>query len=99
MNKTAADIIDAIAHLQRAFAMIGLEPPAALLLASHSDGIRVALELAQLAHIISRPGDARLGTPVEMADGSIFMEIEINGLKVRWPATTTVMPDGSWRFS
>ena len=77
---------------------MGLKPPAALLMASHDDGVRVAMEIAQMNRFISTINDGRLGKPIEMADGSIYMEVEVMGLKIRWAANRLAVPDGSTRF-
>lgn len=93
------DIIDAIAKFRVAFLRENLKPPTAILLASHDEGMRIVSHLQQGMRWQYTLGDKALGTPVEMADGSVCMELEIMGMKVRWPANKYAMPDGSWKFS
>jgi hypothetical protein len=91
------DIFDAFAHIRRAFVAANLNPPAAINLATHDDGMRLLGAAAQ-SSLAVYPGDPRLGTPIELADGSVFMECELFGMKVRWPANRRATPDGSWSF-
>ena len=93
------DIIDAIAKFRVAFLRENLKPPVAIMLASHDEGMRL---VSHLNGMMMKPtytlGDRTLGKPVEMADGSIAMELEIMGMKVRWPANRYALPDGSWGY-
>lgn len=92
------DIIDSFARIRVAFVAVNLKPPASINLASREDGMRFLSEVAQ-TNMLVFPGDSRLGALVEMADGAVFMECELMGMKVRWPASRFAMPDGSWRFA
>jgi hypothetical protein len=94
------DIIDAIARFRVAFLREDFKPPVAIMLASHDEGMRLISYLnGPLAKHTYVLGDRTLGRPVEMADGSVVMEIEIMGMKVRWPANKYALPDGSWKFA
>lgn len=90
------DIIDAFALVRHAFRAANLQPPTAIHLASHDEGMRFLRAVAQ-KNLMLRPGDPLMGKPIEMADGSVFMEAEVLGMKVRWPANKWAMPDGTWR--
>ena len=43
-------------------------------------------------------GDPKLGRPVDMPDGSVWMEITIYGLKIRWPALRYPVPQGGYTW-
>ena len=90
------DILDAFARVRLAFVAANLNPPAAIHLPTHEDGMRLLSVVAQQPFLFVDP--SRMGMPVETADGSVFMECELMGTKVRWPANRRAMPDGSWRF-
>lgn len=90
----ADDIIDAIAKVSLSFRGAGLKPPAAILLADHREGIKLIMSLHQRASLTVERGADRIGKPIEAPDGSVWMEIEIYGLKVRWPAERIAYPDG-----
>lgn len=90
------DIFDAFARVRVAFKAANLNPPAAIHLPTREDGMRLLSVVAQQPFLVATP--SRLGKPVELADGSVFMECELMGMKVRWPANRRAMPDGSWRF-
>lgn len=91
------DILDGFANVRRAFLAANLNPPASINLETHDDGMRMLSELAQ-TNLLLTAGSDLLGKPVEMADGSVFMECQVMGMKIRWPADRYAMPDGSWKF-
>jgi hypothetical protein len=33
-----------------------------------------------------------------MANGSAYMQLEVMGMKVRWPANRLATPDGRWSY-
>ena len=80
------DIIDAIARIQHEFRAINLNPPSVVLLKDHDDGMRLLCELHQRVHIVIPMGSDRGGRVIEHPDGSVWMEVEVYGMKIRWPA-------------
>jgi hypothetical protein len=92
------DILDAIAKTRFAFSAANLKPPAVILLGSPEEGERFLSALRQEERWITIAGDHSLGIPVEMADGSVWMEITVMNVAIRWPANRMAMPDGSWSY-
>lgn len=93
---TGHDIVDAIAKFRVAFLRENMKPPEVIMLADHQQGMYLLSYLRDSCNWTATLGSAALGKPVEMADGSVFMEIELVGMKVRWPANRYALPDGSW---
>lgn len=93
------DILDGIAKMRCAFSAANMKPPATILLESHEEGMRFLAEMRQQSNWLATVGDPSLGKPIEMADGSVWMEVKVLGVAVRWPATLYAMPDGSWRHA
>lgn len=92
------DILDGLASARRAFLAANLEPPSAIHLASHHEGIRFLSSIRQSCTWVVNVGDPNLGMPRRMADGTYWMEVEVMEMKIRWPANRVGMPDGSWKF-
>lgn len=93
------DVLDAIALVRAAFMRANLKPPTVLLLGSHEEGMRFLSAIRQQGHWTAVVGSPDMGRPVEMADGSAWMECKIMDIAVRWPANRVAMPDGSWSFA
>ena len=93
------DIVDAIASFRVAFLRENLRPPTTILLEDHSEGMRFLSLWHQSSLGLYVVGDSALGKVVENADGSVYMEVEIMGMKVRWPANRYATPDGTWRYA
>ena len=93
------DIIDAIARFRVAFLRENMKPPTVIILPDHEEGMRLLSYLRDTSTWSVNIGDPRLGMPIEAADGTTYMEINIVGMKVRWPATKYAMPDGSWKYA
>ena len=93
------DIVDAIAKFRVAFLRENMKPPTTIMLESHEEGMRFLSYLRDTSTWTAVVGSPSLGQPIEMADGSIVMEIEIMGMKVRWPANRWATPDGSWSYA
>jgi hypothetical protein len=93
----SADLVDAIAKFRVAFLRENMKPPTTIILADHDEGMRFLSMLIQMNNWTLDISKA--GKPVEMADGSVYMEVEIMGMAVRWPANRIAMRDGSWRFA
>ena len=93
------DIVDAIARFRVAFLRENMKPPTTILLGSHDEGMRLLSYLRDSSTWSMVVGDPRFGKPVEMADGSVYMEMNIMGMAVRWPANRYALPDGSWAYA
>ena len=98
-NDLLGDIMDALATVRVAFKRANLEPPTALILGSNDDGMRFLSAMRQTGDWVAVVGSGQLGHPVEMADGSMWMELEAMGMKVRWPANRIATPDGRWSYT
>lgn len=94
-----SDIFDGLAQVRIAFKREGLEPPSVMLLDSHEQGMLFLSAVRQTPHWQAVVGDPSLGRPVEMADGSVWMEAQAMGFKIRWPANRVATPDGSWSYA
>lgn len=94
-----AKIIEEIRRIQVSFRKCGLSSPASIYLASHEDGEAFLCECNDRARMVYYPGDPVFGTPVEMADGAVYMEVQVMGMKVRWPAMQYKRHrDGAWFY-
>lgn len=90
------DIVDAIASFRVAFLREDMKPPSVIILQDHSEGMRLLTYLRDTPTWSATFESGLLGKPLEMADGSVYMEIELMGMKVRWPANVYATADGSW---
>lgn len=90
------DIVDAIAAFRVAFLQANMKPPEVILLADHREGMYLLSYLRDSCNWTATTDSGMLGKPVEMADGSVYMEIELMGMKVRWPANHYATKDGTW---
>lgn len=85
-------VLDAILKLSAAFRNLNMQPPEVLLLSRPEDGRRLHGYALQLlddnpgTSFVQRPPEGDIATVVEHADGSVWMEIQFMGTKVRWPA-------------
>lgn len=93
-----SDIIDVIAEISYAFRAANLAPPEAIHLRSHEDGMRFLASVAQ-EQLAVMVGDARLGSPKEMPDSSVWMECKVMDVAVRWPAVKYALPSGGWCYT
>lgn len=93
---TMKDIVDAIAAFRVAFLRENMKPPSVILLESHDEGMRLLSYLRDSSNWTATLDSGMLGKPVEMADGSVYMEIELMGMKVRWPANRYATKEGTW---
>ena len=98
MDEKSTDILDGLATIRHAFMRANLDPPTVILLGKHDDGMRFLSALRQQPNWFAIAGSPSLGRPIEMADGSMWMEVEAMGIKVRWPANQYAMEDGSWSY-
>ena len=94
----SGDVIDALMQVSYAFKKLNMEVPDAILLKSNEQGLRLLSELHQMSYMII-PFDAdRGGSVLEHPDGSVWMEVEVYGMKVRWPAKKLALPQGGYRW-
>lgn len=102
MTSMTDDIITVIARLSTGFKSLQLEPPEAIVLKSHDDGMRLWVELnakmAPILHTTYQPGQEPGVVPIEGENGAVYMELEVYGMKVRWPAKKWATPDSRWRY-
>ena len=90
-------ILDAIEVLSQAFRSGALQPPAMLTLADAEQGRHLVLAIKQqLGRAVRLPDDAVL--PTIDADGSTWIEAQVRGILVRWPATRGATPGGQLRW-
>lgn len=93
------DLLDEIAKISHGFRKLNLEPPAAIILADHEQGMRLLGLLHQMQYMVLQVGTERLGRPIEHPDGSVYMQIEFYGMKVQWPAMKTALPNGGYAWA
>lgn len=93
-----SDILDNLARVRTAFLACDMRPPTVLQLETHEEGVRFLRELRRQDAWTAVVGSGALGSVVECADGSAYMQVEVMGMKVRWPANRIATPDGSWSY-
>ena len=88
-----ATILEAIQVLSYNFTSTSMQPPATLTLAHAEQGQQMMLAVrAVLGRAVRLPDDAVL--PTVDPDGSVWIEMQVRGIVVRWPATKTMAADG-----
>ena len=91
-------LLDAIRSTNRAFQQVNAAAPEAIILATNEEGMRLFCELQQMRswqpYAALEAGS--FGKPVEHPDGSVWMEILVCGIKVRWPALKHALPNGGY---
>ena len=81
------DIFDAILRLRHAFLAAGMSPPEAIELASWEDGMRLMREVR------GRYNDRfRRERYSAWTDDAALTEVDISGIKVRWPPKRWARP-------
>lgn len=91
------DTLKAISDTRRAFLAVGLEPPDVIILKSRKDGMKIIHEFRMMTRDPSHLHD--MGSPVEHPDGSVWMEVEVQDIKVRWPANKFALTDKSYAWA
>lgn len=99
-----SDIVGAIAKISHLFRAINLEPPAVILLKDHDQGMRLLAMLNQMIHttVPIQGGGSRViiqkggGRVIKHPDRSVWMEAEVHGMKVRWPAIKFAKEGGGY---
>lgn len=90
------DIFDEIARFRTAFIANHLSPPDVIILKTRDDGLK-------LIHAIAKQDRFYVPTDflkeVMHPDGSVYMEFELVGAKIRYPANRQAMEDGSYKFT
>jgi hypothetical protein len=94
------DVIDAIMKISHGFKSIGLEPPAAIILADHEQGMRLLGQIHQMMQYMAyQVGSERLGEVIEHLDGTAYMQAKIYGMTVQWPAVKMALPKGGYAWA
>lgn len=93
---TISRIQELVRKMRRDWVRLSLSPPAVIILEDHDQGMSLLCELKETNRLVYQPG--AWGTPVEHPDGSVWMEIEIEGMKVRWPAMQYAKHGGGYTF-
>lgn len=86
------EVVDRLAH---GFKSLGLEVPDCVLLKSHDEGMQL-ISMLHHQRLFYTAGDPRFGKPIEHPDGSCWMQAEIYGIKIRWPAMKMSLPKGRY---
>lgn len=94
---TPPDIFDSLYRVRTTFLSAGLNPPAAIVLKTHDDGMRL------LSAIRDAPGmiytvPSQYYKPIEHPDGSVWMEAEFAGMKIHWPANRYATQAGGYVY-
>lgn len=92
----ARDIVDALMRISHEFQMLGLKVPEAILLKDHEQGIRLLGQLHQMHFMVIPAGSERAGKVIEHPDGSVWMQAEVYGMKIKWPAMKLAQPEGGY---
>lgn len=90
------DIIDALMRISHEFKSLDMEVPEAILLKNHDQGMRLLGALHQMSYMMIPFDSERGGKAIEHPDGSVWMQAEVYGMKVRWPAKKLARPDGGY---
>ncbi len=88
------DLITSIARFRVAWQRENLDPPEVIILGSHDAGMRFLSYLSgktQWIYDLSRHAK-----PVEHPDGYCYMEAEVYGMKIRWPAVKYAKREGGY---
>ena len=89
-----SDFIQAVTRIVHEFRVAGLEVPDCILLKSHDEGMRLLAQLQKNPYLVYRAGDSAFGKPIEHPDGTCWMQVEVYGVKIRWPAMKMMVPKG-----
>lgn len=89
------EILDAVLRLQRAFKMHDMDAPEVLILKTREAGLRLEHFLAS-KNVVDMPQER--AKPVEHPDGSVYMEMEIAGMKVRYPANRVAISHAHYEW-
>lgn len=87
------DILDAVAKVRVAFMNAGMEPPEAVELKTHADGLRFLSAVRQQKYWTAVAGGPSMGVAVKIGD-THWMQVEVFNMKIRWPAKFIDSPFG-----
>lgn len=90
------DFVEAVGRCVHTFKAAGFDAPDCIILKSHEQGIRMLCELRDQKQMIYHAGDPRMGKIIEHPDGSCWMEAEVYGVKIRWPAVKMALQKGGY---
>lgn len=93
-----ADIVAVMARISHEFQQLGLAVPEAILLKNREEGMHFCYQLQKHTKFWLPRNDAGVGKSVEHPDGSVWMEAEVYGIKVRWPAEKMALRSGGYVF-
>ena len=89
------DFFDSLHTIRATFMRAGLEPPQAIILASHEEGMRFLSAIRDSGMMVYKMPDAAY-KPVEHPDGSMWMQAEFAGMKIHWPANRYATQAGGY---
>lgn len=89
------DFLSLLMKIRMVFISQNIKPPTAILLADNEQGMKL-LSLLAGKNLVFQPG--QYGTPIEHSDGSIWMELDLFGMKIHWPAKSYALHDGSFKW-
>jgi aminoglycoside/choline kinase family phosphotransferase len=90
------DFVEAVGRCVHTFKAAGFAAPDCILLKDHEQGIRMLSELRNMEMMTYRAGDPRMGKVIEHPDGTCWMQAEVYGVKIRWPAVKMALPEGGY---
>lgn len=89
------DFLSLLMKIRMVFISQNIKPPTAILLADNEQGMKL-LSLLAGKNLVFQPG--QYGTSIEHPDGSIWMELDLFGMKIHWPAAKYELHDGSFKW-
>lgn len=89
------DIVDTIARVALEFRRQDMAIDA-IVLKDHEQGMRLLHQLHQVHHLIIPINSERGGKVIEHPDGSVWMQVEVYGVKLRWPASKYAKREGGY---
>ena len=89
-------LLDALWATCRVFAKSGMAKPSeVILLLDEEAGLELRFELLETDHIfVTADNGAGITTPIMREDGSLWWEVTILGMRVRWPAQRRATSSG-----
>ena len=89
------DFFDSLYSIRQNFMAAGLDPPQAIILKSHDDGMKFLSKIRDSGMMLYQIPD-RAYKPGEHPDGSMWMEAEFAGMKIHWPANRYATQAGGY---
>ncbi len=87
-------IFDAFLRIRHEFQRAHMKVPSIIILEDHDEGMRL-LGVVHKHLLVYMPKPPE---PIHHPDGSVYMEVEVVGIKVRWPANRIALQSGGYRF-